>query len=288
MGLFVDAKEKSHPADGTHARHLGAGMGFLDKLQKTEQGLRKRIENVFGDGAARTPLELRREIIEQVEAHIVIDKDGKSFPYGRIRVRLHPPAEALADVLRTAFVDNDSLGEDIREMLADAGARFPQSLHVSSSLEPGTESQEPIFTLEFTKPEDVPRPGRLQATLVVVKGAAEQPTYSLTKERHLIGRLSELTDREGQMARRNDIVFVDNGDEVNSTVGRAHAAIFFDPEKQDFRIVDEVSRYGTRVFREGRSIEVPGGNPRGIKLKSGDEVYLGRACVRFELEEKTR
>ena len=33
-----------------------------------------------------------------------------------------------------------------------------------------------------------------------------------------------------------------------------------------------------------RSIAVPAGNPRGIRLRSGDELYLGRACLRFTTE----
>jgi hypothetical protein len=156
----------------------------------------------------------------------------------------------------------------------------PEIEEIVESAEP----TRPLFRLDFVRPQDIPKPERPNAVLVIVKGAAEQPSYPLRKDRSLIGRLSELTDREGQMARRNDVVFLDNGDEVNSTVGRAHAAVFLDSEKQEFRIVDEVSRYGTRVFREGRSIEVPGGNPRGIRLKSGDEIYLGRACLRFEIE----
>jgi hypothetical protein len=259
-------------------------MGFLDKLLKTEQSLRKRIENAFGDGSAQTPLEIRREILDQVEAHIVTDKGGKSFPYGEIIVRIHPQTDAMGDVFRTAFAENSSLGDDVREVLAGTGARFPQSLRVKSEIQEiaGPELTEPVFALEFVRPQDISKDGRPQASLVVVKGAAEHPSYPLTKGRCLIGRLAELTDREGQMARRNEIVFLDSGEEINSTVGRAHAAVFYDPEKQEFRIVDEVSRYGTRIFREGRSIDVPGGNPRGIKLKPGDEIYLGRACLRFE------
>ena len=77
--------------------------------------------------------------------------------------------------------------------------------------------------------------------------------------------------------------FADNGDEINSTVGRAHATVFFDEEKGDYRIADEASRYGTRIFRENRSIEVPPGKSSGVKLRPGDEIYLGRASLTFRL-----
>ena len=36
------------------------------------------------------------------------------------------------------------------------------------------------------------------------------------------------------------------------------------------------------IFRDGRQIEVPAGNRRGERLRPGDEIYLGRACLRFE------
>jgi hypothetical protein len=50
----------------------------------------------------------------------------------------------------------------------------------------------------------------------------------------------------------------------------------------EYRICDDESEYGTRVFRDGRSIEAPAGNRRGELLRPGDEIYLGRACLRFE------
>ena len=121
--------------------------------------------------------------------------------------------------------------------------------------------------------------------MTVLKGSAEKALYEMKKDRILVGRLPEVLDREGRMIRRNDVVFLDNGEEVNASVGRAHSRIWFDSEKQEFRIMDEVSRYGTRIMREGRSIEVPSGNTRGVRLRSGDEIYFGRACLRFEISE---
>ena len=53
-------------------------------------------------------------------------------------------------------------------------------------------------------------------------------------------------------------------------------------EAGDYRVCDDESEFGTRVFRDGRSIEVPSGNRRGEKLRAGDEIYLGRACLRFD------
>ena len=105
----------------------------------------------------------------------------------------------------------------------------------------------------------------------------------MKKERILVGSLSEVLDREGRMVRKNDVVFPNSGGEINSSVGYAHSRIWFDFERGEFCILDEVSRYGTRIVRDGLTIEVPSGDTSGIRLQSGDDIYFGQAGVRFEL-----
>ena len=46
--------------------------------------------------------------------------------------------------------------------------------------------------------------------------------------------------------------------------------------------MDESSLYGTRIVREDHTIEVPAENPRGVGLRSGDEIYFGQAGLRFK------
>ncbi|SRR6266508_6391018 len=76
-------------------------------------------------------------------------------------------------------------------------------------------------------------------------------------------------------------LFTDNGDEINSTVGRAHALLLFNPDTNEVHLIDETSHFGTRIIRDNRIIDVPGRSRQGTKLYSGDEIYLGRALVRF-------
>lgn len=99
----------------------------------------------------------------------------------------------------------------------------------------------------------------------------------------LVGRAPEVLDREGRIVRRNDIVFLESDEEINRSVGLTHARIRFDLEKSEFFILDEGSRYGTRILRDGSVIEVPGGKPDGVRLQSGDDIYCGQACLRFTL-----
>ena len=261
-------------------------MGFWNKLLNAEQNIRKRVESAFGRGTAQTPLEIRREIIEQVESRLVFDTSGSSFPYSKVIIQLQPPTDALRDVFESAFLQDQSLKSDILDKLKDSQAKFPPDLEIfvelkASGVAPAESAQ--MFQLDFVKPDPTHKPEIPETKFIVTKGVAEQPEYGLKKERVLIGRLAEVMDREGRLVRKNDVVFVDNGEDINSTVGRIHARIWFDAEKNEFCIIDEASRYGTRIIRQGRSIEIPGGNSRGVRLRSGDEIYLGQACVRFEV-----
>jgi hypothetical protein len=264
-------------------------MGIREKLQKVEQSIRKHVETVFRNKTFQIPLEVRHEILEQIEARIILDTSGNRFPYGEVLVRLQPPTKSLRDIFSAAFLQEDSLKTAILELLKDSNAIHPEPLEVIVELRrdpvpnPGASSPPSLFQIDFIKhnPSILREvPGTM---FVISKGLAEHSTYKLKKERILIGRLQEVSDREGRVIRINDVIFLDNGTEINSTVSRAHARIWFDFEKNAFFIMDEVSRLGTIVMRESRSIEVPMGNPYGIRLRSGDAIYCGQACLHFEL-----
>lgn len=265
-------------------------MKFLDVLLRAEREIERRIDRAFGEGASRAPLELRREILDDVESRIVSGPQGKVFPFGGIVVHLEPADAAAREIFQAAFVEGGSLAEDVRRLLARAGCPSAATVEISVELDEPPPEPAPgsSFTVELvTAVAAKPRRKKAQlpeATLEVVTGAAEGAPFRAPRGRIHLGRMKEVLDRNGQVVRRNDIAFLDNGDEINSTVGRAHATIFFDEETGEYRIADERSRFGTRIFRESRSIEVPAGKPRGIKLRSGDEIYLGRACLRFRLD----
>jgi len=121
------------------------------------------------------------------------------------------------------------------------------------------------------------------AQLVVVKGSTTKKSYALSAERTNVGRIAEVLDRERRVARRNQVVFADAGDPANETVSRAQAHIVRAPSGE-YRLFDDHSSHGTRIFRDGRTIALPSGSPRGVRLQPGDEIYFGQACVRFEVK----
>jgi hypothetical protein len=124
-----------------------------------------------------------------------------------------------------------------------------------------------------------PGSGRIPTMrIAVLRGAATEPEYVFSDARVLIGRTAEPVDRSGR-PRHNHVVFLDQGTEHNATVGRAHASIRFEADRQQFRLFDDGSHNGTRIVRQGETIDVTPHNPVGVALLSGDEIQFGTASV---------
>lgn len=264
-------------------------MGFKSKLHKTEQKIRKRFERALGHKTAPPLDDIRREILQRLESRIRKDKDGPVFPFGKVAVLLQAPTKALREAYQTAFLEHESLKTDIIRNLEEAKVRCPDELEITVEFhkeeEPIRAGYDPIpcYEIHFLKPDPIRRSEIPATNLLITKGSAESPTYRMKKERILIGCLPEVLDREGRMIRKNDVVFPEKGGDINATVDSVHARIWFEFEKRRFHIMDEGSRYGTRIVRKGRSLDVPCGKTRGLVLRSGDEIHCGQAGLRFEV-----
>lgn len=144
------------------------------------------------------------------------------------------------------------------------------------------------FQVSFRRGEPAPvpaadaGPAAGEARVVVLKGSGTRRVFALAADRTNIGRTAEVIDRDSRVVRRNEIVFAEGRDPANETVSRAQAHIRRTPAGE-YRLFDDRSAHGTRIFRGGRTIALPSGSPRGVKLQDGDEIYFGQACVRFEI-----
>ena len=256
--------------------------------RKAEDIIHKRIDSFFPQDPASL-LELRQQILENVEDNIEFDRGGASFPYDEIRITF-PADENQREVLNRAFMEERPIRDEIMVLLGTHHCRMAsEPVVVVQFMSDGQMAGTGPFRVDFSRrPREAGKtPAARQepqptAMLTVLKGAADPMILKVRKKRTRIGRVKELLDLEGAIARRNDLTFADDDDEVNASVGRAHATIVFDGGTRDFRVVDETSRFGTRIFRDDRTITVLSGG-RGITLKDGDEIYFGRACVRFEI-----
>jgi hypothetical protein len=267
-------------------------MSVFSGIEKTiERGFRHWTERVFGPADSDQLLLVHRAILEEIETKIqTVARGRRVFPYPQMVVTLTAPDADKRALFQTAFGEGNRLENDVREALEGAHCDVPRGFAVEVRMAESGAGDSPaiprVFTIAYlmearaavTAP---PAPARL----VVVRGKTEQAAYALERPRINIGRMAELVDGSQRVVRRNDIVFEEGADEANATVSRGHAHIRLDAG--EYRICDDDSEYGTRVFRDGRSIEVPRGNRRGEKLRPGDEIYLGRACLRFERGRQT-
>jgi FHA domain len=255
-------------------------MNLFSGIEKTiERGFRKWTDRMLGPADSDEVLLVHRSILEAIESKVqTVARGQRVFPYSRVTVTLVSPDADRRALYQTAFGEGGRLEADIREAFESVECEVPRGFHVEvKTAETGDRKFEIEYALE--PPKTSQEEPRGTARLTLVKGKTTEAEYTLEKARTNIGRIAELTDSDQRVVRRNDVVF-EEGDEANATVSRRHAHIKL--EAGEYRICDDESEYGTRVFRDGRAIDVPAGNRRGERLRPGDEIYLGRACLRFD------
>lgn len=262
-------------------------MGLWDVLAELERkvfGFFGRLSG--GGGGGPHHLEVRAGVLDEVEARVQPVGDGqRRFPYNQLVVHVRAGDEDRRDIFESAFVEGDRLKADILARLRRAGARLPPHLDVQVVYAADDDEATAArgFRVEFRRARRGPQP---RARFTVLKGRAQTSELEMTRPNLNVGRLLDVKDERDLIVRRNDLVFDDLDDEVNKSVSRAHAHVFFDEREGAFRIADDHSAQGTHIFRDGRTFQVPRNSPRGSRLRTADEIYLGRAVVRFDLLEE--
>ncbi len=258
----------------------------MKSLESVDRWLGRHFErwsaNLGGGDHPKEALEIRREILSAIGGKVEPKGQGEYiFPYSDVTVTLAPRDDEQRATFEAAFVDDDGLQSQARDMLRDAGC---QADAVNVAIEFVDDPAAPPYRLAFKRVEK-PAKGaavtaaklRPTAWLYVVKGSAERPEYFIGKDLVYLGRLKEVTAKSGGLRRRNDVAF---NDEEN-TVSREHAHIQFEDGK--FRLFHDSGEIGTRLFRDGRVVALPATGSRGTQLISGDEIHLGDARLRFEM-----
>lgn len=270
-----------------------------DKLLRLEKRIGKGIERLSRrKDVTREPFEIVHSILDEVEEQIeTAVGSGRVFPYDRLLVHVAvPPGRGAA--ARAVFGHEPSLEERVRERLRQAGCEPPQNLQVVLKVIEG-EASETWGGREFHVEYRTTAAGRRRASpdaggskpgatvpgvrLVVLEGRTARRTLAVQLERIEVGRTERVVDRARRRERRNQLVFTDDQDDaINATVSRAHAHLQWVPSERAFRLFDDGSAQGTRILRDGRTLEVPTGDSRGVTLRDGDELQFGKARVSFE------
>ena len=243
------------------------------------------------DGDSR-PLEVREAIVEEVAQMVEPTAAGRRvLPRAQVTVVVLATDKNARDLLQAALAD---LSAAIVTRLGELRCPVPHGFAVTVQYikKPRTHWQTAQrFSIDAQAsatraviPTGAPGGAVPAVHITVRRGEAIQASYVFTEPRILIGRTAAPIDPAGR-PRHNDVVFVDEGNEHNRTVGRAHASIRFDTERRQFRLYDDGSSNGTRVVRSGETFDVTPRNPVGVALLSGDEIQFGTAAVTIAIDD---
>jgi hypothetical protein len=255
-------------------------------IEDAEKWISGQVNRAINTGEAE-PLEIADAICEKLEDELDPVSRRSPMPAGVI-VHLTARDEQRRAMFERSFIRRGKLEKRIRSRMAEIGCALPPSLRIQivlgDQLLPEGESVEYKIEYQEAEPRKPVEASPICARISVTKGRAREQVYEFNMDSNYlqirIGRDPEVTDRDGKVIRRNDVIF----ESVDDRVSRQQAHIEFDPRAGNFRIFDDESSYGTYIFRNGRRIDVSTDDPRGIRLKDGDEVFFGRACVKFEID----
>jgi len=262
----------------------------MKPLQNIDRWIGKSLERlsaqIAGGPQPKEALEIRREILNEIRDKIEPRGDGEYvFPFQELFIHIYAVDEEQLPSFEAAFLYEGGLEQQVKELLTEAGCKSAVTVTVDVTVNPFAEEGEP-YVFEYrslpkglvaaaSAPVAVKRPA---ASIQVLKGAAEKSEYQFAKNVVYLGRLKEVASRDGGVRRRNDVAF----DDTEGTVSREHAHIAFEDGK--FRLFHDSGERPTRLFRDGRAVPVPAIG-RGAQLRSGDEIHLGEARLKFEIGE---
>jgi hypothetical protein len=231
--------------------------------------------------------EIRLAVLDAVKSVSHRAGSVRVFPFDTIRVRLRGiPAEQAVAFESGALAD--FLADEMRGALSRSSIRFPENLRVTLETAPDLplEGEQWIVVETEKSPVVAAEPARAlgSAKVVVIEGTANVGELALRKSRTNIGRTENVFRPEGP-SRRNDLAFAEDN-EINRTVSREHAHILIDKSSGEHRIYNDrwykqPANCGLWILRDGLSQPVHRG-ARGVALMPGDEIYIGRAIVRFD------
>lgn len=257
------------------------------RLWHLGRDLQARVRDFFENppGPSATPLELLQTALDELERRIQpAGRGSRVFPYSRILVHVAQPNADRAAVEAVFRQLVPRLRDRLNEMKCEAPPTI--AARVAFSRRPAPEGT-PVVSVECSTDEEAAVPQEPDAaspavTITVLKGRCDQPEYTLTERVILIGRTAEVVDAQGRV-RRNHVPFLEATDGVTETVARAHARLQFEPG--GYRLFNESRSNPTYVVRGGRSHQAVTHDPQGLRVRSGDEIHLGRAVIRITIAQ---
>jgi hypothetical protein len=240
--------------------------------------------------AEREPIEVRNAVLEAIEGLVQPLGDGRrALMHNRIRIRLLSMDEKRRALLAAVLTAEPGLRELVAKRLKAGSCVVPRDLTIEISTDPPAAPAVGDFEVVPSidggvEPPPAARRPRPEAKLCVFAGSGPIQELEIGTDVVNVGRVKEVRGRDHRPVRRNHLYFA----EEEASVSRQHAHIRYDAGTGEFRIFDDRSARGTRLFSNGKPIDVPAGRGRGEVLHSGDEIYFGTVGVRFEIVRELR
>jgi hypothetical protein len=252
-------------------------MKPLDKLEQMLGSVFRKIP--AGGPQAWEPIEIRRAVLHEIMEHVQSKGGGEYvFPFVEVAVEIFA-RDATEQQIFEASLDAAELTAELRSQLVERGCRSDNVTVLIDVIQIEVNRDDAPFRIEYRRKRVEQPVTRPPAHLVVLQGNAAERDLAIDRDLVYLGRLNEVKNKAGGLERRNDLAFAD----TETTVSRKHAWLRYDPAEGKFRAYnDPASSLGTQVFRDGRIIVCD--STRGVQLQSGDELHLGDARVRFELD----
>jgi hypothetical protein len=244
----------------------------MNPLEKFERAIGKVLRP---SGAhSREPVEIRREVLRDIADQVQPAGGGEYlFPYTGVKVELFATDPALQGPLEAIF--SPGFADDVKAGIADRGVKVPNlELQVEVKAEESAVPYRIAYQRSAGPAPRIAQP-RPQARLIVLEGRADVSELSIDRDLVYIGRLKQVINSKTGLERQNQLAF----DASEATVSRKHARIEYEAESGKFRLFKDPEI--TSVSRDGRVIGCDA--TRGLQLRSGDELILGKARVRFEI-----
>ncbi len=258
----------------------------MSRLVKLEKMLERGLDRLRHPETGRELVEAIPEVLDEIEDHLEPSGGrGRVFPYDRVLVGFRV-ASADRPAARALMQD---LPERIRERLRMKSCVPPAELEIRIRYvaAPGDDWGERLFRIQYrrqraaiapqagvaTVAPAAPPPAPPALRLVVLRGRTGEKEHELALARINLGRLEKVASSSGKGTRKNHVWFAASEDAVS----RAHARI--ERYGADYLLFDEGSASGTRVLRAGEEIDLMPRASRGVRLKDGDRIELGKGCV---------
>jgi hypothetical protein len=254
----------------------------MSRLVKLEKMLERGLDRLRHPETTPELVEAIPELLDDVEDHLEASGGrGRVFPYDRVIVALRVSGDDRPAVRALTR----ELPERIRQRLRMRGCEPEATLEIQIRCltRPPEDWGDRRFRIRYRRHrEDSAETPSAKAPaaeaapvlrLTILRGRTGEKEHQLALARINLGRLEKVASANGKGTRKNHVWFAAGED----TVSRAHAHL--ERIGADYHLFDEGSASGTRVLRAEEEIELMPRASRGVRLKDGDRIELGKGCV---------